>query len=57
MNLNFTCCLCGSNYTKIAETANYEIQIYLTQDLYTTYYISMKEVYANNSREVFYHDP
>ena len=56
MNLNFTCCLCGSNYTKIAETANYEIQIYLTQDLYTTYYISMKEVYANNNHEVFYHD-
>lgn len=56
MNLTFTCSLCGSNYTKIAETANYEIQIYLTQDLYTTYYISMKEVYANNNHEVFYHD-
>ena len=56
MNLNFISCA-FSNYTKIAETANYEIQIYLTQNLYTTYYISMKEVYANNNHEVFYHDP
>ena len=56
LNLTFSVCAC-TNYTIISETANYKLQIYLSQNIYTTYFISMKAVNADsNNREVFYHN-
>ncbi|MCL4345852.1 MAG: hypothetical protein M1496_05780 [Candidatus Thermoplasmatota archaeon] len=56
MNLTFST-HSYSNYSEFLENANYELQIYLSQNIYTTYFISMKAVNADsNNREVFYHN-